>query len=355
MLGQRFTTPKAFTSAELLVSMAVGAIVVSAAVVAFGSFARIQPRVGSRVTVPLPTGSLMAYYGVNQSTRETAVAPNYGVLAKAEMLRERFLADTLSATAVFCLSRSQPNSYHPRLIPYDPAESTAIPLDSHVNFRKHLESKLLVPVGAFNGSSSFDFHSPTPVPSTATNTLGDTYNYGASIFVLGFSPYATQMQVTAVYDIDVDKVALPVLLSNRKRGGFYGSVKRWAYDPGSSQVRLTDYYDVFYPPSNEDTFRDPANRDREPIWPQTNDQFAPLWVSFERRSRRTGAVASDRFRIAKAMPFYFVWWPDPAVRNLGATRAVLQPPSTSVARAEYYHMAGRTAFMFTVPMFPASS
>jgi hypothetical protein len=42
--------------------------------------------------------------------------------------------------------------------------------------------------------------------------------------------------------------------------------------------------------------------------------------------------------------------PDPAARHLGA---VANTFPTSDPRQAYNQMAGRTAFMFTVPMFPA--
>jgi hypothetical protein len=343
---------QAFTTAELLVSMAVAALAFGAVAVAFGSYSRIQPRVASRVTLKLPSTHLPAYYGLTGETvRETSVAPNYGVLAKAEMLRERFLADTLSATAVFCLSRSQPNNFHPRFINYEPSDAISSPLDSQDNFRAYLVNESLVMPGVFHGAgNATTFHSPLPVPAVSTGTTAATYNYGASIFVIGFSPYVDKLVVTAVYDIDVDKVSLPSLTTGRARGGFYASVKRWAYDEDTDSINLSDFYDVFYPPSKEGQF----NEDDEEVWPTTSDQFAPLWVAFERRTRRTGIAATDRFRIAIDMPFYLIWWPDPAARNLAAQRSLLQPAHFTEARNVYYHMAGRTAFMFTVPMFPAS-
>jgi hypothetical protein len=82
------------------------------------------------------------------------------------------------------------------------------------------------------------------------------------------------------------------------------------------------------------------------------DDFTPLFITFERAIRRAIREADpiNRFKMAAERPFYFVWWPDPGARHLGP-----QPNTLSVTdpRQAYNHMAGRTAFMFTVPMFPA--
>uniref|UniRef100_UPI00329A0C51 hypothetical protein n=1 Tax=Salmonella enterica TaxID=28901 RepID=UPI00329A0C51 len=58
----------------------------------------------------------------------------------------------------------------------------------------------------------------------------------------------------------------------------------------------------------------------------------------------------DRFKRAAERPFYFIWWPDPSARHLGA---IANTFSSTDPRQAYNHMAGRTAFMFVVPMFPA--
>lgn len=327
---------RGFTSAELLVALSIGALVVGTAAVGFGSFVRAQPRAGNSVEVQLDNTRMLAYYGLNQGTVQAVVAPNYGAVARAENLRERFVADTMGATAVFCLARNRPNTYHPYEIPFDPSVDATV-LDRSTAFFAHLLLK-----GASTGVQATSFtatarnHTPLPVPAASTTTAGSTYSYGASIFVLGYSSNPSALVVTAVYDIDIDKVSSPP--------GFYTSVKRWAAAP-SVAARLTDYYDVFYPPSNSAT------------WPVTTDQFAPLWVSFERETlrARTESVAIDRFKIADEQPFYFVWWPDPAVRNLDAVRASLNRPAANDPREAYSHMLGRTAFMFTVPVFPASS
>jgi hypothetical protein len=155
-----------------------------------------------------------------------------------------------------------------------------------------------------------------------------------------------------VYDIDIDKVG-NINSPDANPPGFYASVKRWAGTETVQIANLTDYYDVFYPASNH-AFRAP-NDSRAP-WPSTTDQFAPLWVTFERRARKAVLEGTpiDRFKVAKQMPFHMIWWPDPAARSLACERALEQPPDALLPNAAYYHMAGRTSFMFTVPMFPSS-
>lgn len=327
---------RGFSSAELLVALSIGALVVGTAAVGFGSFVRAQPRAGNSVEVVLDNARMLAYYGLNQGTVQAVVAPNYGSVARAENLRERFVADTMAATAVFCLARNRPNTYHPYEIPYDPSVDTTV-LDRSTSFFAHLLLKSGVTgVTAASFTATARNHTPLPVPASSTSTAGAVYSYGASIFVLGYSSDPSTLVVNAVYDIDIDKVGSPA--------GFYTSVKRWAAAP-SVAARLTDYYDVFYPASNPAT------------WPVTTDQFAPLWVAFERETlrARTESVAIDRFKVASEQPFYLIWWPDPAVRNLDASRASLNRPSANDPREAYSHMVGRTAFMFTVPVFPATS
>lgn len=329
-------TQNGFTMAELLMAMAVGALVVGAAAVSFGTFTRAQPQAGNSVQVVLDNARMAAYYGMAQTSVEAVVAPNYGSVARAETLRERFIEDTMSGTAVFCLARNRPNTYHPHEIPYDPAVDTTV-LDRPLSFFSHLVAKTLTTgVSVTSFISTARNHTPLPVPAASTSTAGSTYSYGASVFVLGYSSNPGALAVIAVYDIDIDKVSDPA--------GFYASVKRWASSPATGP-RLTDYYDVFYPPTNPAT------------WPSTTDQFAPLFVSFERSTllARTESTAIDRFKLAHEQPFSFVWWPDPAARTLDATRARGTSFDSRDPREAYSHMLGRTSFMFTVPMFPASS
>jgi hypothetical protein len=308
---------RGFTTVELLLAMALGAAIIGAAAVAYGTISRNQPRGGNSAVVTLDSARLTNYYGLNQTTIQAAVAPNYGAVVRAEDMRERFTADVLSAVAVFPLSRTVVNPYRPAQILFDPLVDT-FP-DTPLKFRDFLVTKGVVASTVFPQKRNYD--------DTANN---------CSIFILGYSDTPAYLTVTAIYDIDVDKVNSPK--------GFYASVKRYAATP-TSVAALTAYYDVFYPPYDGT------------LWPTTADKFAPLWVSFERQSRKNisppESSAIERFKVAREKPFHLIWWPDPAASTLGLYRASNSAYAATDPRNVYNHMAGRTSFMFTVPEFPA--
>jgi hypothetical protein len=327
-----------FSLGELLVALALGAVVISAATVAFGTLIRNQPRAGSAATVTLSSTLYNAYYGLNVSSQVINVAPNYGAVVQAENMREKFLADTLAATAVFCLSRNtdEPNYTHPFQVSHNVASDTYPYIDCGETFRLHLVAKGLA-------------------KNTAPGTVGQTYftpsvrNYSAtapnaSIFVLTYSNVSDTLtggsgnllRIKAVYDIDLNRSNSPL--------GYYASVKRWSADSSTSAARLTDYYDVFYPLS-------PQANGTPGTWATTTDAFMPLWVAFE-RPLYTESSTIDAFKKAREHPFYFIWWPDPAAQTLSLYGGTNSSFLTSDPRKAYNLMAGRTSFMFTVPVFP---
>jgi hypothetical protein len=309
-----------FTSAELLLVLALGAMVIGGAVVSFGTLVRNQPRVSAVVEAVLGN-KLNAWYGMplTTTTKTVTSAPNYGAVALAEKLREQFNNDVISATAVYCLTRDSAtaNTYHPTTIAYDPTTDEI--LDTNVKFRDHLIAKGLVASSLFGSDRNFS--------STKSN---------ATIFILGFSKTPNQLSVIASYDIDVIKVLKP--------DGFYASVRRYM-GPPVLNVSEPQGYDIFYEPYdyNSTTWSGASG---------TTDAFTPIFVSFERSARTaySEGTSIDRFKKAAERPFYMIWWPDPGARDLRK-----QPnsyPSTD-PRAAYNHQAGRTSFMFTVPMFPS--
>ncbi len=318
-----------FSLAELLVALALGAAVIGATTVAYGTLLRTQPRAGATATITLTTTLLTAFYGLNQSTLNVNVAPNYGVLARAENIREKFHADTLGATAVFCLSRATdvPNTYHPFQIAHNPATDTQAHIDGPEKFRAHLVAKALVTATAF-----------TAVRNTSTTAPN------ASIFVLTYSDAYTSatggtgnmLRVKAVYDIDLVRSNSPL--------GYYASVKRWAAPSATASSTLTDYYDIFYPLS-------PQANGTPGAWATTTDSFLPLWVAFE-RNFTTESTSIDAFKKAREHPFYFIWWPDPAAKTLSLYGGTTSAYTVADPRKNYNLMAGRTSFMFTVPIFP---
>lgn len=324
---RRARQPGGFTSVELLLVLALSAVVIGGAVVSYGTLVKSQPNVSAVVTVPLGLTRMQNFYGLSSATLNTAMAPQYGALSQAEELREQFVSDTLSATAVFCLPRDGMNTWRPSIIAYNPALHDE--LDTPQKFRVHIIAAAGVPDTLYR-----DYRNPlndaTPVPQNA------------SIFVLGYSKYAGYLKVNAIYDIDVIRFT-----GATEPNGLHASVKRYADAASATSPSTLVYmggYDVFFPPS----VLNPANAAQ---W--AADGFAPLFITFERATRlalRETPAAIERFKRAAERPFYFIWWPDPAMRHLGQ---VANTVAATDPRQAYNQMAGRTAFMFTVPMFPA--
>lgn len=320
---------RGFSSMELLVVLSLSAIVLGGMVVSYGTLVRSQPQVASVVNVPLGSARLNNFYGSTDARKEnTSSAPSFGSLAIAEELREQFYHDVLSATAVFCLPRTGDNTWKPSYIKYDPETDDV--LDTPQKFREHIIRVANVPSGLYQ-----DFRNPGA--SAAVQAPN------ASIFILGFSREAAYIRVQAIYDIDVIR-----LTKTAEPKGFHASVKRFT-DPAelplgtSYSLVYSGDYSVFYPPAN------PSARVAVDY---AKDGFTPLFVTFERYTRLAvrESTAIDRFKIAAERPFYFIWWPDPAARHLGEQKNTASP---SAPQQAYNHMAGRTSFMFTVPMFPA--
>jgi hypothetical protein len=308
-----------FTAAELLVATAIGAVILGAAALTYSTVTRGQRQFTQTASVSLPDGALSNFYGGSGTNVFAYIAPNLGSVARAESMRERFLADIAQAVAVYCLYRADNvfNTFRPATIP-SPAYGVA--LDTPEAFRAWLATE--VPASA-------------PIFTSYRNT-GVTPNI--SIFVLGYSGTATTIPVLAVYDMDLVQATNPN--GTGAVIGTHASVRR--YVSGA----LTAYYDVVYPV---------ATGQRE--------SWSPPVVAFERRSRLAvteGATTIDRFKVAAEQPFYFIFWPDPAEDTLALPRDA-EPfgelngtYATTDPRRAYNHMAGRTSFMFTVPMFPSS-
>src|SRR5437868_4568910 len=90
-----------FTAAEMLVATMIGAVVVGTAALGFGALSRSQRQFTAVATVNLPTGAQNNFYGVSSDTITTYVAPNFGSLARAEAMRERFYTDVSQGIAVY--------------------------------------------------------------------------------------------------------------------------------------------------------------------------------------------------------------------------------------------------------------
>jgi len=302
----------AFSLIELLVAAALGAALLTVAVIIFQS---LVANGGTRTSYGTVTvgSALGTFYGGSATTVSTYFAPSYGRAAQAEVVRTQFITDLQSSIAVYCLGRNGVNATRENSIPVS-ATFKGSSLDTPEAFRQLLATA--VPAT----SSTFTAYRGA---STATN---------ASIFLLKLSASSTALSVLAIYDIDLTPTTSPA--------GTYVSVKRYGTvtTTGSDGLLgLTDYYDIFYPA------------------PTTGASvaFNPLVVCFERAARASVVEGNsiDRLKQAAERPFYFVWWPDPSAHTLQAPAA---PSYASTdPKASYASMGGRTAFFLVVPMFPA--
>jgi hypothetical protein len=313
-------TTSGFTAAEMLVATAIAAVVVGAAALAFGTLTRGQRQFTQTANVRLPAGALTNFYNVSGTNVATYMAPNFGSVARAESLREKFIADATQGIGVYCLSRANGswNTIRPATIP---SPAYGVTLDTPEAFRTWLA---------------------TSVPASATvftsyRNTGATPNI--SIFILGYSQTAATIPVLAVYDMDFVQATNPN--GTGTVIGTYAAVRR--YVSGA----LTAYYDIVYPTAAAGEI----------------ESWTPPVVAFERRSRLAvaeGSTTIDRFKVAAEQPFYFIFWPDPAQESLAlppnaAPSSVLNGSYAATdPRRAYNHMAGRTSYMFSIPMFPSS-
>jgi prepilin-type N-terminal cleavage/methylation domain-containing protein len=321
---------RGFSLAELLVVLALGAVVLGGLMVTFGTISANRVSVSETVDIQLSPAVANNFFNTNNGLRTVSVAPNYGVLAQAEQLREQFHSDLIGATAVFCLYRRGTviaNNLRRTWFPYDSSSGT--PLESPMDFYNFLNQ--------WNPTAATTFEVPAN-PGT-TNAFFAPH---ASVYVTSFSSDSSRLAVTAIYEIDV----IPFVTN--QPWGYYASVRRYTHsaaNPDATECALSGGYEVFFPPSVVGATSPTVFR---------TDGFSPLFISFERSVRsyfiEDSLAGRDRFKRAAERPFYFVWWPDPTARNLATEN--LSGLTTDPRRA-YNHMGGRTAFMFTVPMFPA--
>lgn len=323
-----------FSAVELLVALALGSVILGGVMVAYGTLVANRSHVAETVEISLPPGLAADFYGAGHgNTRVAPLAPAYGALAQAERLREEFHKDVLAAAGVFCLHRRETRITNPlrrAWFPYDPAVDG--PLEGPRDFYDFLVRLDPAAATVFEVPGNPSANNLSPAPH-------------ASMYLTGFSADSGRLGIIALYEVDLirfDKQAV-------KPWGFYASVRRYTHDavnPDSQHGVLSGGYEVFFPPSHPKPLL---------ISHFSSDDFRPVFVYFERAARRSvsedGPLGRDRFKKAAERPFYFFWWPDPAMPNLATpSNGNVRP---QLARRAYNHMAGRTSFMFTVPMFPA--
>jgi hypothetical protein len=301
----------AFTLVEVVLAAAVGALLITAAVIGFATVSQSPLRQGT-VNVVLPSGVIANLYGTNLPSLTMGVNPNYFQSAQARRMKDRLLADVSSSSAVFCLGRNVSGA--PALRPAD----VAVP--SNTDFRTNSTPS------AFRGFlASVDPDFADAFPEQQDGALLATAN--ASIYCLGtlasVSDYSNRLTILATYEVDFVPSSSPA-------GGTVASVRRYS---GTNSSVPTDYYHVFYPGELNGA-----------------DGFRPLAAFFGRQAAADDET-DDVFAKAVNQPFTFIWWPDPLISRLGGLAA--PAVSTESARANYTNMAGRTSLFFVLPAFPS--
>jgi hypothetical protein len=287
---------------ELLVALAIAAAVLIIGVMAFQALSAGSRPAGTFTRLVLGTSVMQSFYGMNTTTVDAWVAPNYGCRARADILRDRLWEDVGGASAVFCLGRAAGvlNDIHPSTISV-PAGFRGQAVDEPNDFLDILAADV--------GEAAATF-TPYKGASTARNL---------TVFILQPSGSSEELSVRAVYDIDLVAIGSPQ--------GTYVSGRRYV------NGTLTDYYDVFFADGNGTV------------------AFNPLAVAFERSVRHSVDPNVGHLAVATQRPFYFMWWPDPAMPELEALTGGMF--ALGDPRSAYPNMGGRTSLFFAVPMFPA--
>jgi prepilin-type N-terminal cleavage/methylation domain-containing protein len=300
-----------FTLVEILVAAAVGAALITAAVIGFATVSQLPLREGT-VNVSLPSGVIADLYGTNLPSLTMGGNPNYFQSAQARRMKDRLMSDVSSSSAVFCLGRNATGA--PALRPAD------VSVPQNTDFRtKSTPSAFREFLVSSDGAFASVF------PEQQDGALLDTTN--ASIYCLGtlasVSDYTNRLTILATYEIDFVPSASP-------SGGTVASVRRYS---GTNTAVPTDYYHVFYPGEVNGS-----------------DGFRPVAAFFGRQAAASSGE-SDPFARAVNQPFTFVWWPDPLLSKLGG--GPVPVASTDSARANYTNMAGRTSLFLVLPAFPS--
>jgi len=292
----------AFTLVELLIAAAIGAAVITAAVVGFGVISNLSSGSGS-ANIELPGGAITDLYGADSSFITVGANPNYFQGIQARQLKDRLVRDAASATAIFCLGRNFRGS--PAIRPL------SLRVQPNTDFRTNTSPD------AFRDTFSAQLGS---FPTGQTGALNWAQN--ASIFVLGTLDNVLQssnnLAVLAIYEVDFVPTAEPT-------GGTFASVRRFS---GTNNSVPTDYYHAVYPGEANGA-----------------NGFRPIAAFFPRSAVGGGGA----FALATNRPFSFVWWPDPLVSRLEGAAV---PSGTSVP-GSYANMADRTGLFFVLPTFPS--
>jgi len=242
-----------FTYVELVVALSIAAIVLTAAVMAYGTISGTRVVSIRSEVIRLASSTATNLYVSTNRLISVPVAPNYGSLLQAETMRERLYQDISTATANFLLGRDGLNTYR--------VEQLGIDFTNDGR-------RMLTPMAFRQVLPNANDYS-----ATATNAL-QTVN--STLYVLNASTTNGFLVVRSTYETDF-------ILMTEEPQGVYATVRRY------EGFELTDYYHVFYPQTN------------------TNLSFRPLGYVFNRGT--VNDVSVDK-------PFYLMWWPDPSSPRL---------------------------------------
>lgn len=305
ILPQHFSAA-GFTFVEMLVAMSLSAMFIGTAAMVLSAITQNSKNFSTIHSIELGTATCENFYGLSKSAVSTSAAPNLGRIGFVHEMRDQFYEDASNSEGIYCLARSGLNTIRPEWLdwPYASSAASKPALDSPEAFRNYL---------AVVEPTSASIYTPcrNVPPASSPNT---------TIFLTGPTDQADYLKVVAVYEIDFITSTSPV--------GTYASVRR--YKNGT----LTHYYDIFYADSGE-----------KPV--------IPSFVAFESRARlaKTEGDAIDRYKLGRNGPFYLIWFPDPSINPLN-TPSVAVPTDPKDPRQAYGHLAGKTGFMLTAPLFP---
>jgi len=302
---------RAFSLTEVMIASSIAACLITGVALIMSSIgANLQKQKSNFIKVNIGHKAAKAYYNINSESVNSYSAPNYGRAASADRLKSKFNDDISDSSAVFCLARDAVNTIRPVYIPLD-NDIDARMLDSPEAFRNHLGSVM------------------TQSQSVFKSWRGVSQFKNGSIFILSNSGFDGFIAVRAVYDIDFYTTTSPE--------GTYASVKRYSWN------QLTDYYDIFYP---------------EVI---LEESFASIFSFYEKRARRILEEQEfEKFKMAREMPFYFIWWPDPTFKfgngsllSYSHLGGISSGDSNDNNESSYSELAYRSNYFFTVPLSPS--
>ena len=292
-----------FTFAEMLIVIAIAAMILITAVIAFQSLGQYNIQRSSFETITLSNSVMTNFYGPTATNVSTWSAPMYGHLARVEALRDKYYEDVQRSVAVYCLPRTGQSSLRTSSLPigssYEVGTFDFRRLSTPEAFRQFLVDSV--------GTAAASF---ATTPYTTSPDLGTARACNLSVLMLS-KPSRTALNLYCQYEIDFVRPTSP--------DGVYASVRRY------EGATLTHYYDVFYPDVSGGTAQ--------------NFDYFYVAACFNRAGAPTTGSVSN---VASGQPFYFVWFPDPATRSLPAS-------SGSYSNA----MRDQTSLLFVTPMFPA--